>query len=437
MWSAIIILTIALYFPMFGKIVPVVQDLPFNFLYYSIALLIISTLIKILSEGKRYHISPTVKYLFWFNVYFFVNISIKTLFAAGAMQQTFSRTAGPLFAICFILFMFQSKFVKQKEVFLKHFSTVLGIVLILQTAISAYESITDTTLGDYEIKVFLEGVSLETKAYLEGRDILNVFNLSQVDLFGFQIPFKGLIGQHNAFGSMLVFYNIIFLFDYLKHKRVLTVIFLVVTVFAIVGNTTRMAMVSILLSDMIVFLYLINRPWLRRFIIICGILLLVLFGLDFYFKLDEIFVKTNTLLGRFDIWQYLINNYFYSTSLWALLIGLSGHELLKVGTTFIGRTLGSFENQFFSVYLLTGGIGLYLFIYSFFWIPKKCLKKLPSTERIIMVTLILSALLTSLTLDCILHYSSYGLFLIIYLLLTSSAVATEKYNRITGSNNRR
>jgi hypothetical protein len=414
---------IAVTFPMIGKVIPLIQILPFNFLYYSTALLSLFYLFYILIKGKRYHVAPALKYLLLFNIYFFVNLSLKAMFAGGAAQQTFSRTGGPMFAIIFILFVYQSGVLKRKDEFLKNIAMAFGIYMVLQTVISSYESLTDASLGEYEIKTFMEGVTEEFKAFMEGRDILNLFNLSQEELFGFRTPFKGMIGQHNYFGSMLAFLNTLFLYDYMKFRRTSSLIFLGVALFAIIGNTTRMAMITMLLSDLIVAVYLLNRPWLRKAVIVGGVIAGILFGLDFYLKVDEVFEKSNTLIGRVDIWAYLVNSYFYNSSVRSFFVGLTAGELLNVGVSFFGRTMGSYENQFFSVYLLTGSVGLSLFLYAFFIHPFRMIKRLEPEEKIILFSLMITAFLTSTTLDCILHYSSYSIFLIILMILGTNQPA--------------
>ena len=404
----------AFYFPMVGKLVPVIKDLPFHFAYYGIAFLLMMIAMRIASEGKVNRLPSHARLLFVFSIYFVINLVAKGLLE-NQLQLLMSKAIGVLFGVTVILFLIQLKVYSSIEEWSRVLVPALGVFLCGQVVVSSIESIRGELFSDYEIKVFMQGLrAFMPLQLIEGRDILNVLGLSQYDLFGFKIPFAGLIGQHNAFGSMLVFYNLYFLADLLSSRRKVDYFFLGLTLFAALANTTRIAIIAIVISDTIALLFFVKNRTARNAIVLLTLLVLGLFGADAYMRVSQVFERTNTIVSRIDLWQYLLNRYVILTTAVPLLVGLNVKDLLQVGMDYIGRTLGSYENQFFAVFLLSGAVGLLLYIFTFFVYPIKLAARYGDHRKIIAYLVAANVLLVSMTLDTVLHYATYVLVAMLY-----------------------
>ena len=235
---------ITMYFPMFGKIVPfIVAYFPYNFCKYSAIFLTLFICITLLLNGRWQKTENSIFHILLLNIYLIITLMIKGLLE-NEFQASVNLSVGVILSALLIVFLCQQKeFHSSKQLF-EVISKCLAIMLILQVFISMLESYYGAPFGIYEVDIIHK---------LYGRDLLELFNTSQTELFGFKIPFTGLIGQHNRFGIMLVFYNIYFLSRFeLTQKRYYLILIMIVLI-ALIGNCTRSAILITLVTN---FLFL-------------------------------------------------------------------------------------------------------------------------------------------------------------------------------------
>jgi hypothetical protein len=401
----VFIILFALFFPLFGKILPVVSSLPYHFANYSIVVVGFVLFWILVIRPRKIQLNAALWSVYLFALYFVALHWFKGI-SSGLIQESVSRAQGVTLGFLVLLFVIYSGVLRKQQEFFRMFAVWLGILLILQTAVSAYESITGTLLGEYEIQIY---------GFTEGRDILEVLGESQMDLLGFRIPFPGLLGTHNTFGNMLIFYNLIFISQYLATGERIFQVFLLVVLFAAIGNTTRASLATILLTDVIILALRAHNKSLRRFLI--ALLVLISVGITSFLlvNVERFFPTSDTILYRTELWNYLLRHVLLKADPRWLIFGLSPEELRMVGVGFTGRMLGSYENQFFALLLYSGLIGLGLFCYAFIIQPLRPLRGMDDQKKIIFRLFALNIGLCGWTLDVHLHYSSFVLIIMIYL----------------------
>ena len=219
----IVFILIALYFPMFGKIIPGIAELPYNFANYGIVLLLILVAANIFRSKRISKFEGGV--ILIFGIYYVLNLWYKGI-ANGFVQELSAKSAGVFMGILILILLNQYKINNVKYVFYNRLTFFLGIALIFQFLISFYESKLGYTLGIYEIKVYSSGAFTNDYPLYGTRDLFLLFGLTSQQLFGLNFPFTGLIGQHNGFGTMLLFYNLLFLISFVKTKSKSSLLFL-------------------------------------------------------------------------------------------------------------------------------------------------------------------------------------------------------------------
>lgn len=403
----VFVIAFALYFPMFGKIIPGVRDLPYNFANYSIILVALLIIMKFLFQPRFEKIESSALWLFIFGIYMVINLSLKGLLT-GNLQPLSSRATGVLLGTLILLFIYQFRVLEQQDRFFNRLFFLISIIFIVQTVISVYESATGTFLGDYEIAIYVA---------LESRDLFSIAGLSSKDLFGFTIPFTGMLGTHNTFGNMLMYYNLFFLSQFFLQRNKFFLAPLIVVVLAAVGNTTRVTLLVIVLCDLVVLYYYSEMKSMRRGLIFVSVLFPLWGMIKFYDLIGEYLYKTDSLIFRVDLWSYVISSLDVIDNPIALLFGLNAQSLFSIGSAYLGFVLPSFENQFLILVAYTGMIGLALFSYVFFVFVINYSKQMQKEKRIIFLLLSVSIFISSLTLDVNLHYSSYVLIVLLYLFM--------------------
>lgn len=399
---------------MFGKIIPGISELPHNFVYYSIFLVALFIVLNIVLWGNFKKIDSTASWLFVFGIYMVATLWLKGL-TTGYMQEMGSRVTGVVLGTLMLTLIYQSRAIELKRKFFDRLFIMISVVFVFQTVISAYESANGTLLGDYEIPIYFS---------FDERDLFFVEGASITDLLGFSIPFTGMLGTHNTFGNMLMYYNLIFLSQFLFFRRKFYAALLALVVLATLGNTTRVALFLIVLCDMAAVFYFSKSKLIRRGLVfitaLSGIWAISEFYVPFTLYLDQ----ASSLFFRGDLWLYALRYVFESAASdpLSIFLGLDIETIFKFNYGFHGTRIASFENQFLAIFVYTGVIGLGLFFYVFFWFILKYSKHLPKEPRTIFLLLGATILLSSITLDVNLHYSSYVLIVLLYLYLITLEV---------------
>jgi hypothetical protein len=413
MYSAGLI-AIALAIPTLGKVTPLIKDLSYNLANYSIIILIIAFLIDriIVSRTKRiYFICPEI---FLFSLYIIAISIIKGLIGSD-LQNGFSQSVGPLFGIIAGLHILGTK---SKWKSSKRYWEIIGLCLaplfVAQIFLSIYESIMGFTLGDYEIKIIVNNQFSNKYGAIINRDPLALVGLTLGKLIGLQMPITGLIGQHNYFGGMLVLYNLIFLIAGMRSGRRLYYGLAIIAFMAAIANTTRIGLVAIIITDIIIIWQSIKiKHSIKLYIaFIMGILVLLYIPIIIE-SIMNTFEMSNTLPVRMDAWEYIYDQYTHTISLGSIIFGWSMKMQQSWGYDYINRYMGSFENQFIAI-VIRYGIPVVLLFSIIFIGPMFAKKRIK--ENIYIVRLLgINVMILCITLDTLLHYSNYVLIILIYL----------------------
>jgi O-Antigen ligase len=416
-------ITITMYFPMFGKIVPfAVSTFPHNFCKYSAVFITLFICLTLLLNGRWQTIENSIFKLLFLNIYLITTILIKGLLE-NQFQTSVNLSIGVILSTLLIIFLCQQKEFHSSEQLFEVISTCLAVMLILQLIVSMLESYHGTPFGIYEVNI------IHT---LYGRDLLEIFNTSQTKLFGFKIPFTGLIGQHNRFGIMLVFYNIYFLSRYeitLKKYYLLPVL---VVLIALIGNSTRSAILITLVTNTFFIIYKTQKKKQKK-IYYTGIFLMILSVIIAYMPdiinhLLNFYYQTNSLETRLIFWKLVIKQYLVPNNLIDFIFGLGIKEYTEVGINTLGR-IASVENEFIKIYLLYGFLGLVLFISVF---SKYYVEKSLCTDRKNIITdklLFLNMIFICIFMEGIMHYATYMLITLTILGFVQTKTILEKHRK--------
>jgi hypothetical protein len=284
-------------------------------------------------------------------------------------------------------------------------------MLFLQILLSLIESASGTLLGDYEISKRADGTSIIVSA--EGRDLLTLFGLSQIDLFGFEIAFTGLIGQHNAFGIMLVFYNVFFLAQYEKNRNKFRLIPCLLIILALIGNGTRSAILIVLFTNFLYFFYSIKNKMLKistAFLLVLP--LTIMLKSNPYGSIIKWYYQSDSLAARLLLWEQLP---LKPNDLFGFLFGRTIQDIslwiIKIG----GVVKVSFESEFANLYLMTGFIGVLLFIGMLFQTYRMKVFRYLRIKIISNRLLVFNICFMSFFMTGIIHYATYTLITLIIL----------------------
>lgn len=395
---------------MFGRITPIVKLLPYNFMNYSLLAMCFFISLILIINGEWRRIDRRFIPIMVFNI-----TVIMIQFAKGLSSVSFTfinsveSVAGLIFSTLTIIFFSQQKEFGKSKRFFEIIIVSVGIMLILQVFVSCIESVTNTLLGEYEISRNTLGQGIIISS--ESRDVLSMIGLSQQSIFGFGIAFTGLIGQHNMFGLMLVFYNIFFLIQYQRSQRKYLLVFCAVVMFALIGNSTRAAIGITLICDYLFFLISSKTRALKY-----GLCILCLFTLYagagyFYNLLSYFYYESDSIASRFELWSQLP---LKPDGLSILVFGRSLDDYimwaLRVGNAVEGYTFkGSAESEIFNLYLTYGVISLAMFVYIFCYVYPRKLPVATNTERHTLTLFALAIVVMSLFFTGVIHYASYTL----------------------------
>lgn len=396
-------ITFALYFPIF--ILPILGYTGiriFNPLMYSAILLFTLITIDFASSIIRNRnvlslriMNPMHKQLLLFEAYMIFIIYLK-----GAIDSSYKEAYQISLSIVvsfFILIYSYTRGYGRKFISVfDRLSLILGIFLSIQVLLSIYESIT----GAYFPSLF-QNIATD----ISQRDILSVFGLSQFKLFGFQVGLHGLLFQANVFGSMLVFYNIVFLFRYFESKKRIFLFFLLLCLFTSIGNTTRFAIFTILISDLIVF-SVIYKDVRVRFFTISGIFILsILYLNQLLIRWHFFFENTNTIQLRLDLWKYLLEIRIPEMSFIEKLFGCNLNDYLNFAIGFARKV--SMENAYFNRFALSGFIGLVLYLWTFHVYLILMSRKSSDIRKLECSLIVICVILVSIFSATIFHFSNF------------------------------
>ncbi|MDP1880716.1 MAG: hypothetical protein Q8K60_07235 [Parachlamydiaceae bacterium] len=259
------------------------------------------------------------------------------------------------FAIVLGLILFLSKY-NQEELtkLIERAFHLAGIMFIIQFILSAYESINNI----YLVKDFNWALSEINKSTIESRFILNIFSININFLSIFTHAFSGLLGHHNYWAVQLPFYNLFFLILYHKSGKTYYLVLIALVLIAILLNTTRAGIITILLTDIFYVLFLNKRKNKTYYVIAYGTLFLLIYSIFMLaVNLSYYFEQTDTLTVRSE-WYTA----FYQQIIGSGLRLFFGYGISQIDQIMVNIRAYNFESAFFSILFENGLMGLSLFI---------------------------------------------------------------------------
>jgi hypothetical protein len=244
----------------------------------------------------------------------------------------------------------------------------LGAIFVVQLVLSAYESWS----GDYitaNVSELYDIYNVDL-GFLEERILLSMITSSSAFLSALKIPFSGMLGQHNYWGTQLPFYNLLFWYALRRTERRQWWVLLALVIVACIFNSSRFGITSVLLTDGI--LLYVFYPRLRKMLVFAAVLIAAGVAWSIAGILaawGEYFEKADTLTGRLTSYdQYLAYFFTQSPLVMALGAGLSVFGELSLQIT---GEWNSFESELFYRLFLNGIVGLGLVLGVIGWIWKQ------------------------------------------------------------------
>jgi hypothetical protein len=260
--------------------------------------------------------------------------------------------------------------------------TILAGIFIVQLVLSAYES----WRGDYitaNVADLYDIYNVDV-GFLEERILLSMVTSSSSILSALKIPFSGMLGQHNYWGTQLPFYNLLFWYALLRTRGRAWWGLLFAILVACLFNSSRFGITSVVLTDAVV-LYACY-PRLRKALLVAGIIMAAaaLWSLAGLLSVwGEYFEKADTLTGRLTSYDQYIA-YFFTQSPLVMVFG-AGLSIFSELSLQITGEWNSFESELFYRLFLNGIAGLALVIGLIAWIWRQ--GKLPGNPYGLLLTL--------------------------------------------------
>ena len=320
--------------------------------------------------------------------------------------------------------------IEHGEEVVRYVVACIAIFFCFQLVVSWYESSLGYFLaGGSELNdTFDQSVGLG----FEGRVLMRMFPGDIPLLSGLKLPFSGLLGQHNFWGTQLPMYNLLFLLWHRRRRSRLLQTCLVLTPIAAILNTSRFGIGAILATDLFYMLW-INKS--LRLVLLC---LTVSIGPFVIINFESLlaswtyyFTHSDTLTGR--VWSYSMSLDVYSSQdMLNILIGagsLGIHDLVNLSSGW-----GSFENEFIARLMTFGVAGLLWFIAFLCVLAAKAIH-LKGESRQFAVLLVLNVILVSVTSNLVFVYSSFVIVTLVYYTLYFTVEDTGERCRVMGAAN--
>jgi hypothetical protein len=308
---------------------------------------------------------------------------------------------------------------------LNKMAIIITVALVVQFIFSAYESYHGVILTER-----FEGANIGDRFYstkMSSRLILNLFGFDIAELLPFQIPFSGMMGAHNRWGTQLPFYNLLFWCQYLTKRNRLWYIPIGLTLLATFFNTSRFGIAAVLVTDIFIFYhFILSTKGVRLLGIFSGILLLAIVASFFGASAEAYYVDNNTLSDRIYKFGY-VWTYIFDRDIVEIALGSGAFGTQALQLKLFGETL-SFENQFQDTLMVHGIFGLLLVG----WILTSFMQKAWNRrdhDYYIGVLIGVNVILVSIPYTHIFNYACYAIVPLVMAHLDPSLYA-QKVNKI-------
>ena len=189
--------------------------------------------------------------------------------------------------------------------------------------------------------------------------------------------------------------------------------FLSLSLFTAIGNTTRFAIFTILISDLIVFSK-IYRDVKVKFFAVSGIIILAILYLNqLLMRWNVFFEKTNSIQSRLYLWRYFLDVKIPAMSVVEKLFGTGLKDYLAFGADY-GKV--SFENAYFQQFVLSGLIGLALYFVVLHVSPLRLNRQSIGLRKLGSSLIVICVILISIF-SAIFHFSTFIILTVLILRL--------------------
>lgn len=294
-----------------------------------------------------------------FNLFYIALVVLHLILLMSTVRLAAQWILGNILSIALISYF--SRFDREEViVLLERTFGVIAAVFLVQLSVSAYESYQGSYLEGGALWDEASGPNIGIEAEeLETRIIFRLFTSELGFLSQFTLPFSGLLGQHNYWGTQLPFYNLIFLYLFHVRRKRRWIILAALSLLAAILNTSRFGIIAILVSDVVLFLWETRGRW--KFLKLVTVLVLAVplwkMATAAVHSIDDYSQVFNTLLYRFELYQRSWA-YFESRDILNIVFGVGAESIADIAR----RGIGSFESEFMSKMVLTGIVGLTLFL---------------------------------------------------------------------------
>ena len=409
---------VAIYGIIFSQISDIGRN---NFLTVVVLVTLYVSLSFLLREFQsRPNLSFTEPYLKLFLIFMGITL-VQVALGRATARDFLSMNYGFILAGVITLYLGTFPLVTRFAIF-NRLTSLLAVGFVLQLALSIYESRLGHVIAagqgwwlvnEQTDTSFLQawaGDTLYRVDILQHRFIGNAIwpQMSRVLFGNLTLPFSGMLGQHNYWGSELPFINLLFIMAYWSTRRRVYLVLLPLVFFAILMNTSRFGIAAIFVTDIALFLKLNPR---RGFTIAAGAITLGLAVLAWLSAaIVSYFFATDTLTGRLATWPIFVD-FFGNSDFVTYLFGFGPRGAEEMGAILAGYSL---ENQLLLVLFNYGSVGalaILLFVRSF----RKTYRRLSSFNRLMLSLIGINVVAVSILSDLVFHYSTL-LFVVLLLL---------------------
>ncbi|MCX6168364.1 MAG: hypothetical protein NTX65_03425 [Ignavibacteriales bacterium] len=347
-----------------------------------------------------------------FNIVLVVIYSLQIVFSLSQVLATLSIIKSYLFSLALLLY-FSTYSIEKKKIGIKYILLAVVPLFIIQLALSSWESHKGVYIfGDNDwVNQLYIGLKIESRL---------IFSIVTKNLFigqYFTLPFSGLLGQWNYWGTQLPIYNLIFWFLFLVYKKKIVALFLILTLISSILNTSRFGLIAIIITDLILYLKFGNKS---KWVLAIG--MIIFLGI-IYINWESISVGwylyiggSDTLTTRFNLYNYFSEKLRFM-NLQSFIIGVGTKEGSNLAFQISGNN-NSFESEFFSKLFLTGIFGftaLIAFLFSFlkyFW-------KKNVLQKYFGILLLFNIVTVSIISNCIFNVYIFSFVTIIYIVVSN------------------
>lgn len=340
--------------------------------------------------------------------------SVRVLIGLMPFRESLGTNAGLILSGVIVLYL--STFSQNNRIVIfDKLVNLIALGFVVQLLLSIYESMSGEIIGagigwlvtGYSVADVIAQGGVYRVDILHERFIGNAIypTLSQILFGGMTLPFSGMLGQHNYWGTQLPFINLLFALRYMETKERYFLFLLALVLFSIVMNTSRFGLGAILLTDI-----LLLRMSYPRYRMEINFLIALLVGLAFFYMFGkhdndvEQYQNVSTILFRVVIWASLIN-LISNFSFVNFLFGIDFAQLQDAVSL-------SLENQFFYLIFywgLLGVLSVVILVYSM----RPIYKRMHPLYKMVLQLVGVNAVLVSVLANQLFDYSTVTLIMLL------------------------